>query len=259
MLQGSSESFTVVLRVYTGLPEDDMPRTFVTEEDREMYMCEVAMKQQYLARKAEAAEDLPGFERRRFTLESSSEDCGPPLVLNFRENAHLGVGRVWRCASSLAKWVHWHGEELFWGKRVVELGAGCGLPGFVSSLFAKEVILTERASELDNLRAILQDNSLKLQGIGASVRVEELDWQQLGVGSLVDAADVALASEVIYSEGAASHFARTLRGCLKSGGVCHLMQDIKRNGFGDLKHYLEVLLRVPENPRKCRPSSATLE
>ena len=58
-------------------------------------------------------------------------------------------GFVWNGAFKLCAYCTEHSERLVRGKRVLELGAGCGLPGIVSAtLGASTVVLTDQFTDL---------------------------------------------------------------------------------------------------------------
>ena len=71
---------------------------------------------------------------------------------------------VWDGAAPMATWLCENATTRVRGKRVVELGAGPGLPGIVAAkLGAREVVLTDLASELELLRANAALNGLEVR------------------------------------------------------------------------------------------------
>ena len=80
--------------------------------------------------------------------------CDEKLKLGVRELDFdtSGVGfRVWDAAVILTVWLYRH-KELFAGKRVVEIGAGCGLAGMLTLEYADSVVLSDiEDALLDNL------------------------------------------------------------------------------------------------------------
>ncbi|KAJ3271894.1 hypothetical protein HDV01_006108 [Terramyces sp. JEL0728] len=59
--------------------------------------------------------------------------------------------------------------ELFRNKKIVELGAGVGIPGMIASKLGCSVVMTDKSDILPNLRECVVAN-------GLSAQVKELDW-----------------------------------------------------------------------------------
>ena len=91
-----------------------------------------------------------------------------------RQDPHMvdGLGGVvWNAAYKLCEHLEAH-PELVRGKRVLELGAGCGLPGLVvATLGASAVVVTDQ--ETDLLRENVRANARVCQ---APLSVAELAW-----------------------------------------------------------------------------------
>mmetsp|Transcript_92245 Transcript_92245/g.192908 ORF Transcript_92245/g.192908 Transcript_92245/m.192908 type:complete len:474 (+) Transcript_92245:80-1501(+) len=100
---------------------------------------------------------------------------------------------VWPSAHSMSAHLCEH-PELVRGKKVVELGAGTGLVGFVAAaLGAREVILTDLPSTLPLLHSNVQRNS----ALQSSVSVKELPWGAELDEDLRDV-DVVIGCEIVY-------------------------------------------------------------
>ena len=95
------------------------------------------------------------------------------------------------------------GSEFWKGKRVVELGAGCGLAGLVAAgLGAEEVLLT------DQHIALLEHNAAKNAAVTtpAAVKVQQLRWGDVSaaaaaLGSPPRPFDVVLGADVLQEAG----------------------------------------------------------
>ncbi|EFJ08338.1 hypothetical protein SELMODRAFT_131998 [Selaginella moellendorffii] len=97
------------------------------------------------------------------------------------------------------------GHHGFKDKRVVELGAGTGLPGMAAALLgASEVILTDRAGLLPCLRRNVEANQLE-----SRVRVLELEWGA-DCSQVAAPVDFVLCSDILYDIEAVPALAKTL-------------------------------------------------
>mmetsp|Transcript_15999 Transcript_15999/g.26363 ORF Transcript_15999/g.26363 Transcript_15999/m.26363 type:complete len:131 (-) Transcript_15999:804-1196(-) len=80
------------------------------------------------------------------------------------------VNTIYDSAIVLAVFLTMLGPNLLQGKRMVEIGAGCGLVGITAALLGAEVILTEQGEMLKTLEANVSFNACR------SAEVRELDW-----------------------------------------------------------------------------------
>ncbi|CAK9154937.1 unnamed protein product [Ilex paraguariensis] len=95
------------------------------------------------------------------------------------------------------------------GKKVVELGSGCGLVGCIAALLGAQVILTDLP---DRLRLLKKNVEANLYGdVRGSATVNELIWgDQLDLELITPLPDYVIGSDVIYSEGAVMDLLATL-------------------------------------------------
>jgi predicted nicotinamide N-methyase len=95
------------------------------------------------------------------------------------------------------------------GKKVVELGSGCGLVGCIAALLGAEVTLTDLP---DRLRLLKKNIETNLYGdVRGSAAVSELIWGEEPDPELIDPSpDYVFGSDVIYSEGAVVDLLATL-------------------------------------------------
>ncbi|GAY61752.1 hypothetical protein CUMW_212390 [Citrus unshiu] len=94
------------------------------------------------------------------------------------------------------------GMLLLHGKKIVELGSGCGLVGCIAALLGAQVILTDLPDRLRLLKKNIQNN-LRHGDLRGSAVVTELTWGDDPDQDLIQPLpDYVLGSDVIYSEGA---------------------------------------------------------
>ncbi|KAK2994491.1 hypothetical protein RJ640_026729 [Escallonia rubra] len=95
------------------------------------------------------------------------------------------------------------------GKKVVELGSGCGLVGCIAALLGAQIILTDMP---DRLRLLKKNIEANLYGdLRGSAIVNELVWGDDPDPELCNPLpDYVLGSDVIYSEGAVMDLLTTL-------------------------------------------------
>lgn len=113
---------------------------------------------------------------------------------------------VWDCALVLAHWLDtptWSGSSLR-GKRVLELGAGTGLPGLIAALLGAEVTLTDKKALLQGLQRNVTANNLETR-----VTVEELEWGN-DCSHLSPPLDIVLMSDLLYDPKSMPALCKTL-------------------------------------------------
>ena len=98
------------------------------------------------------------------------------------DEASRKVGEVvWDASYLLAKYVETRVPVS--GKKVVEVGAGCGLVGLTATLLGGETIITDRSRELEMAKKNIALNQATLEAKRVVVRFEvktmELQWGKL--------------------------------------------------------------------------------
>lgn len=125
---------------------------------------------------------------------------------------HLGT-TVWDASMVLVKYLEKNCRKgkfcpsKLKGKRVVELGAGCGVAGFGMSLLGCDVISTDQTEVLPILMRNVERNTSRIMQknpdtdpIG-SVNVAELDWgNQDHIKALDPPFDFIIGTDVVYAE-----------------------------------------------------------
>ncbi|XP_024963054.1 protein N-lysine methyltransferase METTL21A isoform X4 [Cynara cardunculus var. scolymus] len=95
------------------------------------------------------------------------------------------------------------------GKKVVELGAGCGLVGCIAALLGAQVILTDMPDRLRLLKKNIEDNMYG--DVRGCATANELTWGDRPEPELVEPLpDFVIGSDVIYSEEAVTDLLDTL-------------------------------------------------
>ena len=192
---------------------------------------------------------IPNFEFRVISLTAVSslhpvvrmQTERPPLSLLFAPPVgaiavHEDVsgagpgGALWDGSVALAQHVAaTYADGGLAGQRVVELGAGTGVPGLVAAKLGASVVLTDRARALPLLRRNAELNSL-------SVSVQELEWSRRGCAALLAAGPLhlVLAAECIAHEESFDVFRDTLL-ALSEGGATILLankcRDMREHGW----------------------------
>ncbi|GAB4850499.1 hypothetical protein Ancab_029805 [Ancistrocladus abbreviatus] len=133
------------------------------------------------------------------------------------------------------------GLLLLRGKKVVELGSGCGLVGCIAALLGAQVILTDLPDRLKLLRKNVETN-LRPSEMRGSAMVSELIWGDDPDAELVEPlADYVLGSDVIYSEGAVGDLLTTLRQLCGTHTTVFLASELRNDAV--LEYFLEAAMK----------------
>jgi predicted nicotinamide N-methyase len=151
---------------------------------------------------------------------------------------------MWPSAVALSRWLLFNPEELE-GKKILELGAGCGLVGLV----AARLVLRQRTKEQkqQSTVAITDFNELVVKNVNQNIRLNGVEDLAEGVGldffhqdvtkegwidsagNLKEQVDLVLAADVICQPEDAFAAARSIKASLRWGGKAITVS-------GDLKH-----------------------
>jgi len=144
-------------------------------------------------------------------------------VLSYRDRVPYGVA-LWPSAIALAHDVVLRADA-FRGRRVLELGAGTGLPGIVAASLGARVVQTDRSElALDVCRRNGERNGA---GSGA-IEYRLADWAAWADGARYD---WILGADVIYGETAHPHLRRILASNLAPGGRVLLADPFRATGL----------------------------
>lgn len=158
----------------------------------------------------------------------SLEGPGSPDDLVRAEEARGDAGagywaHLWSASRALAGYVA-RGSMVGPGVRVLEIGCGLGLSGFVAAARGAEVTLTDYH---EDALAVARENAARL---GLGVRVARLDWREDRPAR--GCADVILGADVVYDESAHEWIARLIA---RVGCVALIADPDRRraDGFAD--------------------------
>ncbi|XP_042497416.1 protein N-lysine methyltransferase METTL21A-like isoform X2 [Macadamia integrifolia] len=152
------------------------------------------------------------------SLKLELEACGHRLIISQSPSSMSTPGVtgavMWDSGIILGKFLEHavdSGGLLLRGKKVVELGAGCGLVGCVAALLGAVIVLTDLPDRLRLLKKNIENNVTENDVLG-SATVRELIWGDDLDSELTDPLpDYVLGSDVIYSEGAVTDLLATLK------------------------------------------------
>ena len=167
---------------------------------------------------------------------------------------------MWPSAVILANWLVRGPSLQLGGKRVLELGAGCGLAGLVAAQLQKqqrfETWETEKPcvylSDFNSTVLHNLENNVSLNDVTGNCRVVGLDfYQQTGTASTwknmkdeqEEPVDVVLAADVICKATDAVAVASTVHDALKPGGRAYVVCADAAHRFG-VEHFATECRKV---------------
>ncbi|CAI0400195.1 unnamed protein product [Linum tenue] len=128
------------------------------------------------------------------------------------------------------------------GKKVIELGSGCGLVGCVASLLGAEVILTDLPDRLRLLKKNVESN-LGDEHLRGSAVVEELTWGDEPDPCMTQPLpDFVVGSDVVYSEGPVLDLIDTLLKLCGSQTTVFIAGELRNDAV--LEYFLEAAMKV---------------
>ncbi|CAH9118194.1 unnamed protein product [Cuscuta europaea] len=187
----------------------------------------------------------PNSFAKQSSLQLLLDSCGRSLSI-LQCPSSLGTPGVtgsvmWDSGVVLGKFIEHaveSGEISLHGKKVVELGSGCGLVGCIAALLGAQVILTDLP---DRLRLLKKNVAANLYGdVKGSATVSELTWGDELEPVLHDPSpDYVLGSDVIYSEGAVVDLLETLIDLCGSETTIVLAGELRNDAI--LEYFLEAV------------------
>jgi len=127
-------------------------------------------------------------------------------VRMFRSYFFSSGCRLWDASVGLARWLTRHHDRFGGGRRVLEIGAGCGCAGLTAAVLGCEVTLTDNDQDLlPNLRYNASQVVADAKGHHRFIppKVAQLDWSDdpAALRSTHGTFGMVLASDVVYSSG----------------------------------------------------------
>ncbi|KAK7314815.1 hypothetical protein VNO77_33343 [Canavalia gladiata] len=181
------------------------------------------------------------------SMQLSIDSCGHSLSI-LQSPSSLGTPGVtgavmWDSGVVLGKFLE-HSVDLgmlvLQGKKIVELGSGCGLVGCIAALLGGEVILTDLPDRLRLLRKNIETN-MKHVSLRGSVTATELTWGEDPDPELIDPIpDYILGSDVVYSEGAVVDLLETLMQLSGPNTTIFLAGELRNDAV--LEYFLEAAM-----------------
>ncbi|KAL4567747.1 hypothetical protein LXL04_023340 [Taraxacum kok-saghyz] len=203
------------------------------------------------------------------SLNLSLDSCGRRLSIS-QSPSSLGTPGVtgsvmWDSGIVLGKFLENAVETgllVLQGKKVVEVGAGCGLVGCIAALLGSQVILTDMPDRLRLLKKNIEDN---LYGdVRGHATVTELTWGDHPDPQLLQPLpDFVIGSDVIYSEEAVTDLLDTLLELSGPETTIILAGELRNDAI--LEYFMEVAMedfmigRVDQggwHPDYCSPRVA---
>ncbi|KAI9092480.1 hypothetical protein K1719_027608 [Acacia pycnantha] len=127
------------------------------------------------------------------------------------------------------------------GKKIVELGSGCGLVGFIAALLGGQVILTDLPDRLRLLRKNIETN-MKHVNVRGTVTATELTWGEDPDLELTDPEpDYVLGSDVVYSENAVVDLLVTLGQLSRPKTTILLAGELRNDAI--LEYFIEAAMK----------------
>lgn len=154
------------------------------------------------------------------------------FLRELRETLPYGV-TLWAAGIALAHEVAFRGgDEALREKRVLELGAGTGLPGIIAASMGAQVTQTDR----NELAMTLCERNAKRNGAEEKIERRLVDWTEWNDGS--GRYDYLLGSDILYAQDMHGHLRRIFENNLARGGRI-LLSDPFREPSIDFLESLE--------------------
>jgi methyltransferase-like protein 23 len=132
---------------------------------------------------------------------------------------------LWPAAIALA---HELASRPLAGKRVLELGAGTGLPGIVAASLGARVVQTDR----QEVALYVAKLNAERNSISSSIELREADWT---AWTDDDTYDLIVGSDVIYAESMHAHLRKIFETNLAPGGTVLLSDPFRKDSFAFLE------------------------
>lgn len=188
---------------------------------------------------------------------------GQSLVLQQDPNSGEHGTTVWDASLVFAKFAEFNAKKFgpaMHGKRVLELGAGCGLSSLAMLIRGADVTSTDLASITPLLAANVERNLRTIAGntdrprLGAST-VFEWDWTRDPVGEFNPPYDMVIATDCVFSMALVNDLVRCIESCCHARTEVYICHEIRDETINDaFKEALQQKFTVKKiNPSKLHP------
>ncbi|KAL8153744.1 hypothetical protein V2J09_011504 [Rumex salicifolius] len=189
----------------------------------------------------------PNAFARQTSLSLHLDACGHSLSI-LQSPSSLGTPGVtgsvmWDSGIVLGKFLEHavdSGQLVLQGKKVIELGSGCGLVGCIAALLGSQVILTDLPDRLRLLKKNV-DTNLGTSDMRGSAIVREQIWGDDPYPEILEPIpDYVLGSDVVYSEGAVGDLLATLSKLCGAHTTVFLAGELRNDAV--LEYFLECAM-----------------
>lgn len=162
-------------------------------------------------------------------------------LLGLKNNSDWTGLYVWTASILMSRWIISQ-KAAFDGKSVLELGAGCGLPGLtaLTHTTCRKVTITDlHQRTVDNISHNTGTTGLEIKSLDFSrCSSSILDWLKPSTWPNTQF-DIILGSDVVYHEAQAGMLSNVLKKLLKPGGVFLMVHAAARAGLAEFCDALE--------------------
>lgn len=196
----SSRSWHLLFRLYSAMQiaENEEGQSYSSSDDGEGWLQRFDADDG--ARPAADVRDSIKLPAREVYFYGTTSD--PSLQISVRCSPILGIGhQLWPATfllTSVLEERHAREPGYWTGKRVLELGSGCGLVGLLAAALGAHVLLTDLPPVLDLLRGNAAANAAAVDRAGGAAEVAELIWGQPALPQGWERPDFVLAADLVY-------------------------------------------------------------
>jgi hypothetical protein len=140
-------------------------------------------------------------------------------TIHIHEDYDAGLGGTLFDGALLAcnylEYLHGCDPNALRGARVIELGAGCALPGLLAgALGASQVFVSDIEETVELMEENIENNEATLEKAGCEAKAIELDWtnkEQIAAAASLGPFDWILAADTVYNAQVSDAFVETVK------------------------------------------------